>query len=333
MYNYSFFEFKLLIFKKINNFTYQMKRFFLLYLIFVNLTVFGQFEKTLSYSDTVNFKRIAFVHTSIATTTVGSFIGLYHLWYKNYPRSNFHLFNDNKGWLQIDKFGHFYTAYAYSKNIAETYRWAGVSQNKSSIYGAIGGFTYQLVIEILDGHSAQWGFSMGDITANTIGSSLFLLQELAWKKQIIQPKFSFKYMNYPDDVKQRANDLFGSSISQRILKDYNAQTYWFSFNPQYLFGFKNDNKFSFINLSFGYGAENMYGTFFNSFKMNGETFDRSDLVRYRQFYISPDIDFTKIKTKSKPLKALFFILSSIKMPLPGIEYNSLNELKFHWVIF
>lgn len=310
-----------------------MNRLFLLFLIFVQLNVYSQLSKTLAYSDTTNPKRIAFVHTAVATSSIGSFFGLYQLWYKKYPQSRFHLFNDNKGWLQMDKFGHFYSAYSYSKNITEAYRWAGISQNKSSLYGSIGGFTYLLVVEVLDGHSAQWGFSMGDIASNTLGSSLFLIQELAWKKQIINPKFSVRFINYPDDVSQRANDLFGTSFSQRVLKDYNAQTYWFSFNPQTILGIKKDNKFSFINLSFGYGAENMYGTFQNSFPMSDETFDRSNLIRYRQFYLSPDIDFTKIKTKSKSLKALFFILSSIKMPLPGIEYNSLNQLKCHWVIF
>jgi hypothetical protein len=310
-----------------------MKSLILFFLIFANLTGFSQLDKTLSYSDTIHPKRIALVHTTIATASVTSFIGLYQLWYKNYPQSSFHLFNDNKGWLQMDKFGHFYSAYAYSKNIAEAYRWAGISQNKSSVYGSIGGFSYLLAVEVLDGHSAQWGFSLGDIASNTIGSSLFLIQELAWKKQIINPKFSVRFINYPDDVSERANDLFGTSFSQRVLKDYNAQTYWFSFNPQTLLGIKNDNKYSFINVSFGYGAENMYGTFYNSFRMGDATFDRSDLIRYRQFYVSPDIDFTKIKTKSKSLKALFFILSSIKMPLPGIEYNSLNQFKFHWVIF
>lgn len=310
-----------------------MHRLFLLFLIFVHFNVFSQLGKTLTYSDTINPKRIAFAHTAIATSSITSFFGLYQLWYKKYPQSSFHLFNDNKGWLQMDKFGHFYSAYSYSKNITEAYRWAGISQKKSSIYGSLGGFTYLLVVEILDGHSAQWGFSMGDIVSNTLGSSLFLIQELAWKKQIINPKFSVRFINYSDDVRQRANDLFGTSFSQRVLKDYNAQTYWLSFNPQTILGIKKDNKFSFINLSFGYGAENMYGTFQNSFPMSDETFDRSNLIRYRQFYVSPDIDFTKIKTKYKSLKAIFFILSSIKMPLPGIEYNSLNQLKFHWVIF
>lgn len=274
-----------------------------------------------------------FVNSSLATISSGSYIALHHLWYKNYPQSKFHLFNDNKGWLQIDKFGHLYTAYAYSRNIAESYRWAGVSDQNSAIYGAIGGFIFQLIIEIQDGFSAQWGFSMGDIGANTLGSSLFLIQELLWKQQIINPKFSVRHINYPNDISERANHLFGSSFSQRFLKDYNAQTYWFSFNPITLIHPKKENKYSFINLSFGYGANNMFGTYFNSFKIGNEVFNRSDLVRYRQFYLSPDIDFTKIKTNSKTLKTIFFILSSIKMPLPGLEYNSLNEFKFHWLIF
>ena len=33
------------------------------------------------------------------------------LWYKDYPKSSFHWINDNSNWLQIDKMGHFTSAY------------------------------------------------------------------------------------------------------------------------------------------------------------------------------------------------------------------------------
>src|ERR1700733_6253100 len=44
----------------------------------------------------------------------GSMVGLNVLWYKNYPHSAFHLFNDNKEWQQMDKLGHALTAYTIS---------------------------------------------------------------------------------------------------------------------------------------------------------------------------------------------------------------------------
>ena len=41
----------------------------------------------------------------------GAMIGLYSLWYKKYPQSKFHFFNDNQEWLQVDKVSHAYGAY------------------------------------------------------------------------------------------------------------------------------------------------------------------------------------------------------------------------------
>ena len=41
----------------------------------------------------------------------GTMIALYSTWYKNYPQSHFHFFNDNNEWLQIDKAGHTWSAY------------------------------------------------------------------------------------------------------------------------------------------------------------------------------------------------------------------------------
>src|ERR1700742_236943 len=45
----------------------------------------------------------------------GSLIILNNTWYKNYPRSSFHTFNDDGEWLQVDKFGHAWTAYNAGK--------------------------------------------------------------------------------------------------------------------------------------------------------------------------------------------------------------------------
>ncbi len=41
-------------------------------------------------------------------------VGLYSAWYSNYPQTNFHFFNDNNEWKQVDKVGHAYSAYIES---------------------------------------------------------------------------------------------------------------------------------------------------------------------------------------------------------------------------
>ena len=70
------------------------------------------------------------------------------------------------------------------------------------------------------------GASWGDLIANTSGTFAFISQELFWKEQRIQMKYSFKPSKY---AKYRP-DLLGSNFLQQSLKDYNGQVYWLSFN-------------------------------------------------------------------------------------------------------
>jgi hypothetical protein len=47
-----------------------------------------------------------------------------------------------------------------------------------------------------------------------------------------------------------------------------------------------------------------------------------DSERTREFYISTDIDLSKIKLKSKFLRGLFYSLNFIKIPGPTIGYSN-----------
>ena len=49
-------------------------------------------------------------------------------------------------------------------------------------------------------------------------------------------------------------------------------------------------------------------------------------ARYRQYYLSLDVDFTKIPTKSKLLKTTFGLLNMVKMPFPALEFSK-NGIK------
>jgi hypothetical protein len=89
---------------------------------------------------------------------------------------------------------------------------------------------YQTILEILDAHSAEWGWSWTDMAANVAGAALFTSQEFAWKQQKVLLKFSTHSITHPVDLEYRANNLFGKTLPERLLKDYNGQTYWLSFN-------------------------------------------------------------------------------------------------------
>lgn len=256
----------------------------------------------------------------------GSLIGLNELWYKDFPRSSFHFFNDNSEWLQMDKAGHLVTSYYMGRIGINWMKWTGVERRKAIWYGGMVGSLYQSTIEILDGFSSRWGFSWGDFSANTLGSAMVIGQELAWDEQRIFLKFSFHRTDYP----QYRKEILGSNLQEEILKDYNGQTYWLSGNISSFLS--NETKFpKWINVAFGYGAEGMIGGEFNPpFDKNG--FPNPVFERYRQFYFSLDADLTRIKTNSKFLKAFFGIFGFIKIPAPALEFSK-KGMKPHALFF
>jgi hypothetical protein len=266
---------------------------------------------------------------------LGSLIALNEAWYKNYPRGSFRFFNDLGEWLQMDKVGHAYSAYWMAQLSASLFQWSGVKRDCSGLWGAGVGVAYLSVIEILDGFSSQWGFSLSDMSTNVTGSALFALQEYYWKDQRIQFKFSSHMRKYSDpELQRRATQKYGRSLAERILKDYNAQTYWLSFN---LKSFAPQSKIpSWLCLSVGYGADGMFGGFGNTWidPVSGQIHDRTDVIRYRQFYLSPDIDFSKVRVKGRTPFVLSLLQKlKIKFPLPAIEFNTTGKLRGHLVYY
>jgi uncharacterized protein YfiM (DUF2279 family) len=254
-------------------------------------------------------------------------------WYKDFPKSSFHTFNDGGEWLQMDKTGHGWAAYNTSRLTTDMWQWAGVKPSTSIVIGTGSSLLYLLSVEYLDGHSAEWGWSWPDVIADLSGAALFASQEFGWKQQKIQLKFSSHYQHYPEpDLQQRANDLFGSTWPERILKDYNAQSYWLSFNLKKLIPESRLPRW--LSISIGYGAGGMFGGYENvAHDKNGMIiFDRSDIQRYRQWYLAPDIDFTQIRSKSGFLRTVFSVINVLKFPTPALELSQ-GKLKVKPVVF
>ena len=282
----------------------------------------SNFENFLIPSDSLNItgKSGVYIGESVALGT--TLVGLNQIWYKDYPQTNFHFINDNKQWLQLDKIGHVYSSYHLGRVGAELLSWSGASKKEQLVYGATLGFGFLTVVETFDGFSQEWGASSGDIIANATGTALYVSQELLWKEQRIIPKFSFHQTKF---ASQRPEAL-GVALNEQILKDYNGQNSWLSFN---IHSFTKASFFpKWLNLAFGYGGEGMlYGN-------NTEAIQNSVLQNpYRQFYLSFDVDLTKIQTKSHFLKTLFSVFNTIKVPAPTLQYDDFNGVKAHFIYF
>jgi hypothetical protein len=296
---------------------------FLFLLVFQSILAQNSFDNFFKPSDSLNKKRQNSVYVTEAVLASGALIGLNQLWYVDYPKSDFHFINDNSEWMQMDKVGHLYASYHIGRLSAESLNWSGASKNNQLIYGAGLGFVFLTAVEVMDGFSAEWGASVGDVVANASGTALYVSQELIWNEQRITPKFSFHTTEYANF----RPDLLGSSTQEQIIKDYNGQTYWFSVN---LHSFAKKSKIpKWLNVALGYGAEGMIG----------ENDDKNSVIfpikpeKYRQFYLSLDLDLTKINTKSHFLKTIFSVLNSVKIPAPTLEYSPQLGFKFHALYF
>lgn len=300
--------------------------------LLLSIQCFSQYDSSYAQRSLVNKKRIQLVTAGNIIGYGGTMALLYNAWYKNYPQGRFHTFNDNREWLQVDKVGHMYSAYIESKASMEMWRWAGLPRKQRIWIGGMSGAIYQTAIEILDGFSTQWGWSWGDFAANIAGSGILVAQELAWNDQRIHFKFSFHRNDYGDPIlNARADELFGAGLASRMLKDYNAQTYWLSANLKSFF--PKSNLPAWLNLAVGYGASGMFGGETNQWvDKNGIAYNRNDIRRYRQWYLSPDIDFTRIKTKKKWVKTGLLILNAFKMPAPALQLSR-NGLQVQWLYF
>ena len=278
-------------------------------------------NKFLTPSDTLNLPRRTAVYISEAAVGGLTLLSLNQLWYADFERSTFHTFNDNSEWLQMDKIGHVFSSYQLGRFGSNVLNWSGASKKEQLFYGATLGFTFLSAVEVLDGFSAEWGFSWGDMLANGVGTGLYVGQDLLWNEQRVLLKFSFHQTKFA-----HLNPKLGQGIREEILKDYNGQTYWLSVN---LYSFLNyEHLPKWLNLALGYGAEGML-----SANQESHIISNVDVPRQRQFYLSLDVDFSRIETKSYILRTIFDIINVLKVPFPTVEFSDKNGLRLHPVYF
>jgi uncharacterized protein YfiM (DUF2279 family) len=280
-------------------------------------------------ADTIQFnllkrKKLSYTLSASAISLTGMAILLNEAWYKNHDRSSFHFYDDSGEWLQMDKAGHFFTSYALSLAGIELMRNTGMDNTSAIWYGSLYGPIFLSVIEVLDGFSAGWGFSPADMAANFAGPALAVSQEVLTGHQHIRLKYSYRQSS----LAQYRPEVLGRNLPERMLKDYNGQAYWISVNISGLTG----SSFvmpGWLNFAVGYSAGGMLGAYADSYISDYEPY----MVRYRQFFLAPDIDLSRIHTSSKAVNYILKALNFIKIPSPALEYNSKDGLRMHLLFF
>jgi hypothetical protein len=263
----------------------------------------GTFWKT--YSD-INVPRLSIVLGSMILVDAIVQKKQSEFWYTK-ERVKFHstdFLQDMKRYKQMDKLGHFTDAYFVSDLTSKAYRWSGLSGESSVWLGALTGWLWSLQIEFYDAHSPRWGWSWGDILANTLGSGFFALQQFNYELfGGIHPKYSYH-------LSEEWNKYGSKKPGANLIQDYSGMTFWITVNPYHYF--PDSWKKSYpewlapLGIAFGFGVNNV---FFDS--LNGE----------RELYIGLDIDIRKIPLGNDIgfLKFLKSELNFIRLPLPAVR--------------
>jgi hypothetical protein len=234
-------------------------------------------------------------------------------WYNDQMLQPFHFFNDLPEWKQLDKFAHAFWAFQVCAVATRLLRYGGLQQAEKT--GAVVGFLIVSSIEILDGFSIGYGASIFDLIANAVGSILFFAQVKVWRHIKFFPKFSFHFTSFA----VLRPSLLGDGFFQEILKDYNGQTFWYSWSPE--------KKWwpAFLSITVGVGAEGMiYGR-------DAEN-ELNNFSPYRKFFLSLDLNSNYFRQKGKWANTIAYPLTIFKCPAPAIEFST-QGIRFHWLYF
>ncbi len=296
----------------------------LILVLFILITSSIEAQHSFFHSaDRVHKGRLIATSISIGTVWTGSIVALNKIWYDGFEKTKLHSFDDSKEWMQMDKMGHVFTSYHVSQQATKLYRWCGLNRNTSAWIGTGIGFGYQLTFEFLDGRSSAWGFSWTDLAANGIGSALFVSQELLWQEQ----KFKLKFSYHPTEYAQYRPHTLGSNFTERLLKDYNGQTYWLTFSPGTLFPKSNIPEW--IAVATGYSVDQKLAGMDDYYVTDDGL---KSFHAQREFVLSLDIDVSKLGIKKKWLKTVLSPFNIVKIPFPAVIIQS-NKITGSWFYF
>jgi len=143
-------------------------------------------------------------------------------------------------------------------------------------------------------------------------------------------------------LQQRSGDLYGAGLLSLFLKNYNTNTVWVSLNPRSFFPERAAWLPRWLNVAVGMGADNLFVGQGYVWKGNVHCTDpgcdvyRLDPAVYprtRQFYLSFDVDLTRLGFRNRFLRLLAGVVNVIKIPAPALEVTDRGRVRLHGVYF
>lgn len=221
-------------------------------------------------------------------------------------RSHFHFENDFDYALNLDKFGHFAAGVMLGEGFYEGYRWAGTSEFQAYLFAGLSAMMTHVAIDVKDGYSPEWGFSIFDVLSGTIGGFYPMAERYIPIFKYIDLKWSY-WINTKVYYRQSDTGIFTD--------DYVNQTFWASFKPYRLLPAAARQYYpSWLAVAAGLSIDE-------------KVFTREPHPR-REVYIALDYDLEAFRPQSRMARQVIKFLNYFKLPAPAVQVYP----EFNWFL-
>ncbi len=171
---------------------------------------------------TVDPLRLGILASASTGTFLAGHVFFSNLWWKGEPVPfRFEFMQDWQYALGADKFGHAIFPYFGTDLYREALEWTGFNRRTSLWIAAGLVWSYMTYIEVRDGFSRDWGFSWGDMAANTLGVGWRVAEEYVPALSAVTWKVSY----WPSDA-------WRAGLYSQIIDDYESTYHWASIDPE-----------------------------------------------------------------------------------------------------
>ncbi len=251
-------------------------------------------KKVDSASNTLHPWRLVAVGGSTLTAFVIGHGFLNDLWWKG-EAVPFHTNwqQDARFAIGADKLGHQLMAFATTRTYDAAFRWCGLDSTSAVLAGAGVSIAYQTYIELRDGFSRDYGFSWGDVIANTTGAALPVVQRFIPALRPIDLQISFS-----------PSAAFNRGEYGAIIDDYTSTTHWVSIGVyDYMPASWQEWYPPWLNLAVGHSVANIDG------RGGGQ----------HVLYLSLDWNLSRIKGLPPWLREALQLLHMYHLPAPAMR--------------
>lgn len=221
-------------------------------------------------------------------------------------RSHFHFENDFDYALNLDKFGHFAAGVMLGESFYEGYRWAGATEFQSYLFAGLSAMMTHIAIDVKDGYSPEWGFSVFDVLSGTLGGFYPMAERYI-------PIFKYIDLKWSYWINTRA--YYDQSETGVFTDDYVNQTFWASFKPYRLLPAAARQYYpSWLAIAAGLSIDEKVFT--------------KEPHPSREVYIALDYDLEAFRPQSRMARTIVKYLNYFKLPAPTIQVYP----EFHWFL-